>query len=262
MSTGRAVRLAQMLGLYRLDAEGSEVKQILPPPRDWIELEERRRTFWAAFYGDRWASSGTGWPMLINESEVCVLYFLSEKMLTLAQIRTNLPASEEAFELGVAEQTPSLAEALTPEGASTISPLGGVILSATLYGHNFEHLHRTGPNENPGDPANGEFWKRHRKMDNVLSNTFMFLPDHLRLPAGLRNMNIVFLHMNIHASSICLHQAAIVTANKHNVAGNIIRQSEARCLMAAEEITNIMRLICQVDASQVRTAPFQGPDFC
>jgi len=262
MSTGRAVRLAQMLGLYRLDAEGSEVKQILPPPRDWIELEERRRTFWAAFYGDRWASSGTGWPMLINESEVCVLYFLSEKMLTLAQIRTNLPASEEAFELGVAEQTPSLAEALTPEGASTISPLGGVILSATLYGHNFEHLHRTGPNENPGDPANGEFWKRHRKMDNVLSNTFMFLPDHLRLPAGLRNMNIVFLHMNIHASSICLHQAAIVTANKHNVAGNIIRQSEARCLMAAEEITNIMRLICHVDASQVRTAPFQGPDFC
>jgi len=237
MSTGRAVRLAQMLGLYRLDAEGSEVKQILPPPRDWIELEERRRTFWAAFYGDRWASSGTGWPMLINESE----------------IRTNLPASEEAFELGVAEQTPSLAEALTPEGASTISPLGGVILSATLYGHNFEHLHRTGPNENPGDPANGEFWKRHRKMDNVLSNTFMFLPDHLRLPAGLRNMNIVFLHMNIHASSICLHQAAIVTANKHNVAGNIIRQSEARCLMAAEEITNIMRLICHVDASQMNS---------
>lgn len=237
MSTGRAVRLAQMLGLYRLDAEGSEVKQILPPPRDWIELEERRRTFWAAFYGDRWASSGTGWPMLISESE----------------IRTNLPASEEAFELGVAEQTPSLAEALTPEGASNISPLGGVILSATLYGHNFEHLHRTGPNENPEDPANGEFWKRHRKMDNVLSNTFMFLPDNLRLPTGLRNMNVVFLHMNIHASSICLHQAAIVTANKHNVAGNIVRQSEARCLMAAEEITNIMRLICHVDASQMNS---------
>lgn len=71
MSTGRAVRMVQMLGLYRLDAVGSEVKQILSSPRDWIDLEERRRTFWSAFYGDRWASSGTGWPMLINEFEVC-----------------------------------------------------------------------------------------------------------------------------------------------------------------------------------------------
>lgn len=82
MSTGRAVRLVQMLGFYRLDIEGSEVKQILPPPRDWIELEERRRTFWAAFYGDRWASSGTGWPMLINESEACIVFPLEEKILT------------------------------------------------------------------------------------------------------------------------------------------------------------------------------------
>jgi hypothetical protein len=64
------VRLAQMLGLQRLDAQGQEIKQILPPARDWIELEERRRTFWAAFYSDRWASSGKGWPMIIDENEV------------------------------------------------------------------------------------------------------------------------------------------------------------------------------------------------
>ncbi|EKD21317.1 fungal specific transcription factor domain-containing protein [Drepanopeziza brunnea f. sp. 'multigermtubi' MB_m1] len=237
MSTGRAVRLVQMLGLYKLDADGSEVKQFLPPARDWIELEERRRTFWAAFYGDRWASSGTGWPMLINESE----------------IMTNLPSSEESFERGVPHESVSLAEALTPEGAGAISPFGGVILSAALYGKNFSHLHRTGPNENPGDLANGEFWKRHRKMDNVLSNTFMFLPDHLRLPAGLRDMSIVFIHLNLHSSSICLHQAAIVTASKYKLDSHITRLSHARCLMAAEEITNIMRLICHVDVSTLNS---------
>ena len=70
MSVGKAVRLVQMLGLYRVDAEVVEVKEILPPPQDWIQVEERRRTFWAAFYGDRWASSMTGWPMLIVENEV------------------------------------------------------------------------------------------------------------------------------------------------------------------------------------------------
>lgn len=67
------VRLAQMLGLHRLDSEEVPVKNVLSPARDWIELEERRRTFWSAFYGDRWASSGTGWPMVIDETDVSVL---------------------------------------------------------------------------------------------------------------------------------------------------------------------------------------------
>jgi len=70
MSTGRMVRLVHMLSLHRIDGEGQEVKQILPPPKDFIEREERRRTFWASFYSDRWASSGTGWPMIIDEKTV------------------------------------------------------------------------------------------------------------------------------------------------------------------------------------------------
>jgi hypothetical protein len=75
---GRTVRLSQMLGLHRLDDENfHEKKNIMPPPKDWIELEERRRTFWAVFYGDRWASSGTGWPMIIDDDDVSDLDMLS-----------------------------------------------------------------------------------------------------------------------------------------------------------------------------------------
>ena len=70
MSVGRAVRLAQMLGLHRLDGDDTTGKNILPAANDWIELEERRRTFWATFYGDRWAASGTGWPMIIDDDDV------------------------------------------------------------------------------------------------------------------------------------------------------------------------------------------------
>lgn len=97
--------------------------------------------------------------------------------------------------MGIPQSSVSLADALTPNGAPHISPFGGVILSATLFGHNFQHLHQSGGNEHPEDIAEGEFWKRHRKMDNVLSNTFMFLPENLRMPGGRRNMNVVFLHM-------------------------------------------------------------------
>ena len=70
MSAGRSTRLAQMLGLHRLDSHALEVKQTLPPPKDWTDREERRRTFWAAFCGDRYSSIGTGWPMTIEEKDV------------------------------------------------------------------------------------------------------------------------------------------------------------------------------------------------
>jgi hypothetical protein len=149
------------------------------------------------------------------------------------------------------ETSISIHDALTGEGVSKITPFGGVVLSACLFGHNFEHLHTYGPNERQDDLQNGDFWKRHRKMDNVLSNTFMFLPDHLRLPGGVRDMNIVFLHMNIHSSAICLHQAAVLTAERNNISQSFIRQSRARSLMAAEEIANIMKLISHLDASNV-----------
>lgn len=87
MSTGRMTRLTQMLGLQRLDGELPDVKRILPPAKDWIELEERRRVFWAAFYADRWASSGTGWPMIIDEKEVCSNCAVLSKSLTATRYK-------------------------------------------------------------------------------------------------------------------------------------------------------------------------------
>ena len=86
----------------------------------------------------------------------------------MLQITTNLPASEEAFENGIGENTVSLEEAFTTEGASKISSFAGVIISAALFGHNYQHLHAKGHAERPEDLANGEFWKRHRKMVSPL----------------------------------------------------------------------------------------------
>ena len=72
MSVGRASRLCLMMGLNRIDGIGMDVKQCLPPPKDWIEREERRRTFWMAYCVDRYASIGTGWPMSVDEKDVRV----------------------------------------------------------------------------------------------------------------------------------------------------------------------------------------------
>lgn len=145
----------------------------------------------------------------------------------------------------------SLSEAMTPDGASRLSSTGAIVLMATLFGHNLVHLHRPEPNDHPEDISNGEYWKRHRKMDNILSTTFMFLPYHLRLPANIRDFNVVFLNLNIHTSTICLHQAAILTAGKHKLDPKIMKQSQMRCSMAADEIIGIMRLTSHLDVANV-----------
>ncbi|KAL9038019.1 MAG: hypothetical protein Q9180_003390 [Flavoplaca navasiana] len=230
-SVGRAGRLAMMMGLNRVDGMGLDVKQVLPPPRDWTEGEERRRAFWMAYCVDRYASMGTGWPVAMDERD----------------IRTNLPANEQNYEQSIEQASVPLSGSITLEGAANLSPLAGIVFMAHLFGRNLTHLHRPGSNEGDDD-LQGDFWKRHRALDNTLLHTSLSLPPHLRLPAGIRDVNVVFINMSIHTSTICLHQAAIFKADQNKLPQSIIDQSFTRCLLAATEITNIMRLTCHLDS--------------
>ncbi|KAF2003242.1 hypothetical protein P154DRAFT_520195 [Amniculicola lignicola CBS 123094] len=234
LSAGRAVRLAQMMQLHRLDGVGLDVKQCLPPPKDWTEREERRRTFWMAFCIDRYASIGTGWPMTIDEKDVL----------------TNLPASEDAFEKSKPMPTASLEQAMAPGGAAQLHPFGGIVLTAALFGRNLLHLHRPGTDDRDDD-LNGGFWTRHRSVETILLNTALGLPDALRLPQGLPDPNVVFLNMSIHTSAICLHQAAIFKADKHRMPVSVSNESKIRCVTAAAEIASIMRMISHLDLSSM-----------
>ncbi|KAM4059404.1 fungal specific transcription factor [Hirsutella rhossiliensis] len=241
INTGSAVRLCQMIGLHRLDGTGLDVKQCLPPPKDWTEREERRRTFWMAFCEDRYASIGTGWPMTIDERD----------------IMTKLPASEEAFDMSRPEQTQTLSESTNPSGAGKLSSFGGIVLLACLFGRNLVHLHRPDDDDLDHD-LNGPFWKRHRQMDGILLNTSLCLPSHLKLPTGLSNPNVVFTNMSIHTSTICLHQAAIFKAEKNKLGTSVSSESKVRCITAANEIASIMRTISHMDLSAMN--PFIS--FC
>ncbi|KAL9609222.1 MAG: hypothetical protein Q9167_006000 [Letrouitia subvulpina] len=134
-SVGRAVRLAMMMGLNRLDGVGMDIKQCIPPPSDWTEREQRRRTFWMAYCVDRYASMGTGWPMAIDEKD----------------IMTNLPSTEEAYEKSVPQTTIRLGACMTPEGAASLSSFAAVVFMAYVFGRNLTHLHRPEIDDAEGD---------------------------------------------------------------------------------------------------------------
>ncbi|KAH7390199.1 fungal-specific transcription factor domain-containing protein [Cadophora sp. MPI-SDFR-AT-0126] len=235
MSVGRAICLVQKLGLSNLDIEDTRTKYLSLSALDWIELEEGRRTFWTAFYGDRWASTLTGWPMILDENK----------------INTNIPASEESFEEGFPQETVSLSVARSRGGGRSLSPFGGLLLTTALYGYQHQHSHQADLDDHPRDFEIGQFGKRHRILDNVVSNTFMFLPEHLRLPAALRNMTVVFTHVSLHTLVILQHQIVIRHAISKELGAGVLGQGQARILTAAEEIANIMRLVSNQEASEM-----------
>ena len=85
MNCGRAARMSVYFNLLRLDEPHLFCKQTLLESKDWIDQEERRRTFWAAFMLDRFASLGTGWAATFNEDD----------------ITTCLPGPDDEYQAGV-----------------------------------------------------------------------------------------------------------------------------------------------------------------
>ncbi|KAL7941825.1 hypothetical protein V8C42DRAFT_333826 [Trichoderma barbatum] len=223
MSGARCCRLVQMLALDKLDSSDDDFPATLPPPNDWIELEERRRVFWVAFSLDAQGRIATGWSSLIHAED----------------IMTRLPASEEAFASGQEEDTPFLEEAL--KGASYGGFSGSLILNHILKSI-MSHVHLIKPSDQPEDAINGAFWRRHRHIDNQLSCLFMFMPDRFRLPDNMRDPLATYINLNFHASVICLHHVALEVIEKHNLDAPLRKDSLYLLKNAVEEIVSIVKM--------------------
>ncbi|EFQ25024.1 hypothetical protein CGRA01v4_06675 [Colletotrichum graminicola] len=229
MSSAKCVRLVEMMGLHRVDGDGQEMAPTLAPPTSWVDLEERRRTFWGAYCIDCHASIATGWPTLIDPNE----------------ISTHLPSSEEAFNLGLEETTATLPEAF--KGAS-YSTFAAAVVVCFIFNKLLKHVHWERPNDRPTDVEYGEFWTRHRDIDNMLSSAFMFLPERFRLPHGMRDPTAVHTNLNLHASVICLHHAAIDRIERYNLPEKLKAASMLRLRTAAEEVVNVVKSTSHVNS--------------
>lgn len=133
------------------------------------------------------------------------------------------------------------------QGASNYSSYSGKILVSHIFGWNLSHSFRDFPDDSPEDITNGPYWKRHTEIDNTLSTMFMFLPAHLRLPRNFRDQNAIFVNLNLHSSTICLHRAAVAQIMQHDLPEYMLQRSKDRLPPAAEEILIIIRAISHID---------------
>lgn len=141
---------------------------------------------------------------------------------------------------------------MMPAFIKSLSSFTGVILTAHLFGLIHTHLYRPTLDLDFREyDLNGTFWKGHRNIDTLLSYTSISLPDHLRLPGGIRDPKTVFLNLTLPTSTIRLHQAAIFKAEEHHLPKRVLEQSRSRCMVAALSIADIMRMTSDMDMSGV-----------
>ncbi|KAI4221769.1 MAG: hypothetical protein L6R36_006663 [Xanthoria steineri] len=255
-------RLAQMFGLHKMDGnpltrQDSGFQPGLQLTSDWCQLEERRRTFWVAFNVDWYASSR-------YVSRQCFLLphphtrYITVELTTSPmniddkEITTFLPSMDSPD--GEQPLLPTrllLKDALTEPvapGTASYSPFTGAVIMAGFCGRCLRHL-QNAYKASVESEYTYDFWSNHYSIDLAINQTLQSSLKHLNIvPAmdsieGMADPNTIFLNMNMRATVICLHQAAVVQANKSSLPATLIAESENRTLTAAQEIANIMRLI-------------------
>ncbi|KAH6682209.1 binuclear zinc transcription factor [Plectosphaerella plurivora] len=235
MSICRAIRIGQIIGLHRIDELGDD-DDVFLLPLPWLELEERRRTWWALFCSDRLVGGTAGWPVLIREHD----------------ISTRLPSSDAAFELGFEETTSTLMTALN-QSEPIYSPFAGRVLAASLFHEAFQHSNRLVSNEELDDPRTSPYWKRHREIDNDLAILIQTLPDGLRLPKQIRCQNAIFVNAIIQTAIICLHRAALSKLKTSGLHEGMVRSSRSRLDCAAEAILDTFRMMSDTNENLKNT---------
>ncbi|KAI4286649.1 MAG: hypothetical protein L6R35_004094, partial [Caloplaca aegaea] len=150
MSAGRAFRLIQLMRLQEIDVPGCNRTQT-----DWVEMEEKRRTFWVAYALDRF---------------VCI----RGSDMHLAKVMVRLPAPEVAFQSGQPVLMGFLIESITADDQSSMSPFTECIVLANISGRALSHRHQSLV-ENLYINMSQNTWDRHKWIGDELTERIALL---------------------------------------------------------------------------------------
>lgn len=69
ITAGRAFRIIQLFKLHEVE-RFTDPDLSMTSPEVWVEMEERRRTFWVAYCLDRFVNVAHEWPLTLQEEAV------------------------------------------------------------------------------------------------------------------------------------------------------------------------------------------------
>ncbi|KAI1427792.1 fungal-specific transcription factor domain-containing protein [Xylaria sp. FL1777] len=223
ISAGRAFRLIQLDWARYTDDLGSNCA-----PAQWIETEQKRRTFWMAYCLDRFVSLRSGSPPTFSEQNII-----------------RLPAPEAAFQNDGYVLTGCLADAIASSDASQTSAFTECIVVATMAGRALSHQHLAATQPNP--PR--DFWGRHQLINSVMMPRMAAFS--LKYPPAMQEADPALMFVRLMWRAIVLFSQATVIAERAVQAaddsGFVVAEYVRRSSLAAQEAVCITKKLSQVN---------------
>ncbi|KAH8800631.1 fungal-specific transcription factor domain-containing protein [Xylogone sp. PMI_703] len=233
LTTGRAVRMAQNMGLFRLDRSPREREILrLPDARDWTEAEERRRTFWAIFCLDRFVSIAKRLPVLIDERD----------------IMTNLPSLEASYQQCKGPESWSLLTTVNSEDLMSFSSFAILIVLTNFCGTILSQ------SQSPvSDDTAESFWGRQQSLEIMLSKLSLSLTDVPAFSLGGFDLNIVLSKLIKLTCSIYLRDRVSYGLRTYAASQERVSQTETKCFSEASQVADIVSIVSHLDLRPVDT---------
>lgn len=138
----------------------------------------------------------------------------------------------------IAYPTPRLSE-ISPQSTSTrLSSYAGCVLMVELAFRCFAHGRRL-----ETEPGAYGFWDNHYALIKAMDLRTELLRPHLNASAICQDPLAFSLHMNLNATDIYFHEAAISEVRRQSLPDALAAESQKRSTAAAFRIANSIRLI-------------------
>ncbi|OTA90740.1 hypothetical protein M434DRAFT_22754 [Hypoxylon sp. CO27-5] len=227
VSAGRAFRLIQLNWLQYSDGADVNLGQT-----DWVDVEQKRRTFWLAYCLDRFVSVRNNSPMTFGE-----------------QNTIRLPAPELDYQNEQPTLTGFLSDVISAREAIVTSTFTESIVVATVIGQALTHRHQFVDTLYLNDPR--EFWERHEWINSVLIQRMDVFS--MNYPTAVQEADPMLLFISMMWRTTVLYMYQLVKAmvhptdEKRPVLADYTRQST----IAAKEIVSLTNKLSQLSSFKV-----------
>ncbi|CAI7658382.1 unnamed protein product [Penicillium glandicola] len=239
MTLGRAVTLAQILDLQHMDTVPFHQTNLtrhmsfpetgLPDIHDLASLEEMRRSFWTLYIFESYASIRIGRPCTLEEDK----------------LRIFLPSPGELNEGFVPCSMPFLCEPAKLSGLKNLSSYAAVTIMVKLARLCYEHVGIL----SRGASDSG-FWDRHYRLVKTINDYTAIFQGHLGAKAVREDPLAFSLHLNLCATHINLHEAAIRKVEEQELPKLVAAESRKCSTAAAFKILGAIRMNWPVHRSE------------
>ncbi|KAE8333069.1 hypothetical protein BDV39DRAFT_188619 [Aspergillus sergii] len=218
ISAGRCFHLVHLVKLDQIDNPNSWQTSNL----SWVEVEERRRTFWTAYALDRYANLVNGLPLAMNDQ-----------------------MAKTAFQHQQAVTTEYLAPAIAKKGDQQLSPYAKSIVMLTMLARCLSHRNQCNV-ERILDPTSQECIVRHRALDTILSREIQTTLPSAAASFGPCDPTFLFTDMLAQTAVLVLFTALNSVPEVAEMYQDIYGSYETKACMATERVLSQAQKLSQI----------------